>query len=304
MSGPYSGKWAAVNGISTVRDWSINDAHDSKPYVASNTKFGKGRRRGIESWDGSYNHYGHTPVVLPGELFQFIGYGAPTNNISGAGLRYVGNAMCQQNVITLNWGGGDIISVQESFNGHLALSEQGSSGAEILDATVPTVPQIACTKIEYSADGNDASFTEWGNLVQAVITLSCELQEYVNSSTVVTDSGVCRIWKGFRPGPIDWTLAVTEQNMDRSIFKKGDSRIFRVYVTDSLYYEFKWGMVKDFTGIQYNRETGAIVQQTVNIEMDGFDPTETTYDPNSIGQVLLPGGDQWFPIGAATGTGA
>lgn len=302
MSGPYSGKWAAVNGISTVRDWSINDAHESKPYVASNTKFGKGRRRGVESWDGSYNHYGHTPVVLPGELFQFIGYGAPVNNISGAGLRYVGNAMCQQVVITLNWGAGDILSVQESFNGHLALTEQGVSGAEILDLTVPTVPQAACTRIDYSTD-NGNNWSEWENIVQAVITLSCELQEYVNSSSGVTGPP-CRLWKGFVPGPIDWNIAVTEQNMDRTLFAKGDSLMFRVYVTDALYYEFKWGMVKDFTGIQWNRETGAIVQQTVNIEMDGFDPSETTYDPDSIGHVLLPGGDQWWPLGTGTGTGA
>jgi len=291
--GPYGGKWGVVNGVAEVRDWSINDAHDSKPYVDSATLFGHGRVRGIESWDGSYQHYGAVPVIMPGEIFQFVGYGAPLNFISGNGWRYVGNALCESAVINWNWGAGDIISVQESFKGHLNLTEQGSSGAEVLDSSTPNPPTIACTKIQYSTD-NGSNFVDWNSLLTAALTFSCALQEYVNSGTIVDDAGTCRIWKGYVPGPIDWKLAVTEQDVQRSLFKKSDNLVLRLFINGVNYYELKWGMVKDFTGISVNRETGAIVSQTVNIEMNGFS--------GSTGHILMPNGTTYWPGHTGTGT--
>lgn len=300
MGGPYSGKFGVVNGISTVRDFTINDGHTPNIYSASNTLFGVSQARGVEFWDGNFNHYGHSPVVLPGEIFQFIGYGAPINNISGSGWRYVGNAICESAVITWDWTAGGILSVVENFKGHLNLTEQGAVGASISDESIPSIPHVACTRIDYSANGSD--WTTWNNLAQAVLTLTCELQEYVNSSTTVDDNGTCRIWKGFRPGRVLWTLAVTEQELDRSIFAKGDVLQFRAYVSDTEFYLLKWGMVNDFTGIQVNRETGAIVQQTVNIGMHGFDTSAGSYAA-STGQVLLPSTEQWWPdLGSGSGT--
>ncbi len=298
MSGPYSGKFGVVDGQSTVRDWSINDAMDPKKYVASNTKFGQGSRRGVESWDGNFQHYGHTPLVLPGEQFSFLGYGSPINRSGGAGFRYAGDALVETAVINWNWAGGDILSVQVNFKGHLNLTEQGSSGAQIFDQTIPTVPVVACTKIEYSTD-DGVTFTEWENLVTAALTLSSKLVEYVDSSTVVDDSGTCRIWKGQRPGSIAWVLAVTEQNIDRSIFKKGDSLVWRCWVNGTEFYLLKWGMVEGFTNISVNPETNAIIQQTVNIGMDGFDPAAGNYS-NATGGILLPDASVWWPFGTGT----
>lgn len=301
MTGPYSGRWGVVDGITTVQNWTINDAMESKRYTASNTKFGKGSRRGVESWDGNYMRYGGVPVVLPGQQFAFLGYGAPVNNVSGTGWRYAGQALCEQAVVTWNWGAGDILTCQETFKGHLDLQEQGDTGAQVLDESVPTVPPVACTKIEWSPYDVD-NFNEWGFLVQAVLTMSMELQPYVNSSTVVDDGGICRIWTGQRAGIYDWTLSVTEQGMDRSLFVKGQKIQLKCYVDDTDFYLLKWGQVKDFTGIDVNPNTGAIIQQTVMIEMDGFDPAAGSY-ASATGEVLLPGGEQWWPFsGSGTGT--
>jgi len=299
MGGPYSGVAGSVNGISTVQDWSITDGHTPQEYSASNTLFGMGAVPGIEFWEGGYNHYGHTPVVLPGQQFYFIGYGAPLNNVSGSGWRYAGSALCNQAVINWNWASGAIIAVQESFKGHLDLVEQGDTGSQILDESIPTVPKIACTKIEYSLD--DSTFVEWDNLVSASLTLTNELQDYINSSTVVDDAGTCRIWTGRRRGRYNWTLAVTEQDVRRDLFSKGQVLMLRLYVTSSLYYELKWGMMRDVTGIQVNRQTGAIVQQTVNFSMCGMDTDAGSYAA-ATGHVLMPGGEQWWPL-TGTGTG-
>ena len=293
MPGPYGGKRAVVNGMSTVRDWSINDAHDIKKYVASNTHFGQGSRPGVQSWDGSFQHYGHTPVVMPGDLFSFLGYFGN----GGPGPRYAGDAMCEQVVVNWNWGSGDILNTQVQFKGHLDLDEQGGDGGQPLDQSVPTVPMVPCTKIEYSIDGG--AFEEWDNLVSAALTLTCALQSYVNSSTVVTVGGNCRLWTGQVAGPIAWSLAVTEQDVQRDLFIKGQSVDWKLYVTDVLFWRLRWGMVRDFTGLQASAETGAIIQQTCNVDMDGFDPTAGSYAA-STGYIKKPDGTTWWPFGTGS----
>lgn len=294
----HSGKFGVVNGMSTVRNWSITDSMAPKNYVASNTLFGTGRRRGVETWSGNFSHYGHTPSVFPGEQFEFIGYTAPNNDVTGPGLRYKGQALVENIQLNWNWGGGDIISAVVNFQGHVGLTIQ-AAGNELYDLVVPTVPPIYGTKIMYSTNGVD--FVEWENLATAQLTISCALQEYVNSSSVVAN----RIWTGRKSGPIDWTLAVTEQDVDRSKFSKGDDLILRLYVSATEYYELKWAQVAEFTGITVDRETGAIIQQTVNLNMNGFDPAALSYN-GSVGHILLPDGSQWWPAaqpGTGSGTG-
>ncbi len=284
--GVHSGKFGVVDGISTVRNWAISDVMAPQPYVASNTLFGTGRVKGIEEWSGSFGVYGSTPPVMPGESFSFLGYTAPTNDVTGNGMRYSGTALAENTKISWNWGSGEIIAVTVDFKGHLALA--AAVGAEIFDNAAPTVPPIAGTKITYSADGN--AWTELENLLSAELTITNALKEYVNSSTA---SGG-RIWKGQKSGPLDWALSITQQDVQRASFAKGDNVQLRLYVNDTEYYELKWGLVGEFSGLTVDRETGAIMQQTINLNMSGFN--------GSTGHIKLPGGSQWWPA-TEPGTG-
>lgn len=292
--GLHSGKFGVVNGASTVRNWSITDSESLQAYVASNTLFGTGRRRGVQEWSGSYSFYGHTPPVMPGDLFSFLGYTAPNDDVSGTGMRYSGQAMCENVNVNWSWQDGAIINGDVNFQGHLGLTSE--DGAEITDETVPVVPLIALGKIEYSKD-DGSTWTEWTNLLSASLTLSCSVQAYVNSSTVVSSA----LTTGRKSGPFDWTLAVTEQDVRRDHLSKGESIVLRLWVDTSQYWELMWGKVGEFTGLTVDRESGAIMQQTVNISMDGFDPDESTY-ANSYGHVLKPDGTEWWPGSAAPTT--
>lgn len=292
--GIHSGKFGVVNGKSTVRDWSITDSMSPVRYSASNTKFGMGSRRGVESWSGSFNHYGHTPLAMPGDSFSFLGYTAPDDDVSGAGMRYSGTAFVESAVINWDWATNAIINGAIAFQGHMALTAE--VGAQVKDQTVPTVPVPVGTKIEYSSD-DGGTWTEWDNLLNASLTFSNALQSYVNSSTAIAG----RLWTGRLAGGIDWALSVTEQDARRDRFTKGDSLVFRLYVTDALYYELTWGQINDFTGLNVNRESGAIMQQTVGITMDGFDPAEAAY-ADATGSIFLPGGTKWWPATYGTGS--
>lgn len=276
--GVLSGKYGVVNGKTTTRQWSINDNHAPKRYRASNTKNGAGRRNGIRSWSGSFNQYGAVPSVMPGALFTFSGYTAPTTGVLGTnGLIYTGTAIVDSVVITWNWGSGDILSMVTNFSGHLDLAS--SEAGALTDATAPTVPPICGTKITYDDTGD----VEWENLLQATLTISAENQSYVNSST--------GCWTGKTPGPIDWTASVTEQEVLRDILNIGDDYEFKFWVDDTDFWKLKWGKVKEFTGITVDMEGGGIIQRTVPLEMQGFAESN-----GAAGSITLPGAvSAWWP---------
>lgn len=281
--GVHSGRFGTVDNVKTVRDWNINDSGTLAEAVASNTAFAKARRPAIEDWTGGFKYYGSLPPVMPGELFPFVGYMAPDNDAGGAGQRYSGNAIASQLIANWNWQNGEILNQQIDFGGHLALAS--ASGAVVLDEEDPDLPIVGGTKIEFSL--NDADWEEWTNLLQATFTLTNALQTYVNSSTYVGG----RSWTGRKPGNLDWTLAVVEQDVIRSRFNKGDQVALRLYVSGEDFWLLKWGIVKEFTGITVNRETGAIIQQTVNIEMNGVN-----IDDASLGTITLPDESEWWPV--------
>jgi len=292
--GIHSGKFGVLDGVSTVRNWSINETMSPHDYVASNTLFGTGQRPGVHEWNGNFGIYGYQPSVLPGQSFSFLGYTAPNDDVTGTGLRYSGTALLETLKIAWGWQNAEIINATADFKGHLALT--AADGIERYDVAVPVVPTVIGTKIMYSSDG--VTWAEWDNLISAELTLTCKLLEYVTSSTYVSS----KAWKGQKPGPVTWSLSVTVLDTIRSILQIGTSYQFRCYVTSSLYFELKWGQVNEFSGLQVDRETGAIMQHTVNIGMNGFDPAAVTYAA-SVGHVLMPDTTQWWP-GVQPGTGS
>lgn len=284
--GPHSGKFAVIDSINTVRNWQINDQQSNPKAVASNTQNGTARRQGISSWAGSFNCYGHTPVVMPGEFFDFLGYTAPNDDAAGsAGTSYAGNAIVDSVVITWNWQNGDILSHVVNFSGNLALTVNDAEAA-FEDATDPELHSICGTKIEYSTD--DTTFYELKNITQATLTITAANQAYVNSSTVCGT--------GRRAGPIDWTLALNQQDTKRTgaaaafVVLKNTDYAWKLYVDGTDFWKLKYGMVRDFTNITCDRESGAIIGRTINVEMNGL-------VGSTVGYITAPGAEtNFWPI--------
>jgi hypothetical protein len=256
--GVHSGRFGVVDGISTVRNWSINDVSAPQKFVASNTLNGAGRRKGIRSWSGSFGVYGHTPPVMPGEFFAFAGYTSPDDDVSGDGTVYTGDAVVDSIALTVNWQNGEIISNVVNFSGHLVLT---NSTDEYLDVTAPTVPEVCGAKIQHDA-ATPGTFADWENIAQATLNISAANGSYVNSST--------NCWTGRKAGPVDATLSVVEQETSRSDLDIYDDVQIKLYVTASLFWHFKWMHLKEFSNISVDRESGAILSRTANFEKNGF----------------------------------
>lgn len=286
----HSGRFGVLNGVSTVRNWSINDLSSPQRFVASNTLGGSGRRPGARDWNGSYGAYGGNPGVMPGEAFSFSGYAAPDNDTAGGvGTIWAGTAIVDSVAITWNWANQEIISHVVNFSANGALTSSASQTA-LSDATTVDAPAPCGTKITYGTPGSGGFGTDWENLVQAVLTITAENQTYVNTDTVV--SSEC--WTFRKAGPIDWTLAVTEQNSDGlpTDVDIAQDEEFQILVDETDFWHLKWGHVGDASGLTVDRETGAIIERTVNIAMSGF-------VGGSTGNITVPGAvSDWWPFAA------
>lgn len=285
--GIHSGKTGVVNDQSTVRNWSIVDTLTLPKFVASNMRFGTGRRRGVGSWTGNFGQYGVTPTVLPGDIFSFLGYTAPTNDTPGTnGERATGDAIVNSVQLNWNWRGGEILNSVVNFAGHLAVTF--AQGADIDDDTDPNVPEVGGLIIEYNIGGG---WVTMDSIVSAALTISADNKDYVNSGTYVGVYPNGQLWTGRKSGPIDWTLAIVQENEIRGAYalQKGMDVQLRLYIDNTDFWLLKWGKVREFTNLNVDIETGNILGRTINIDMNGHDGT-------GLGEITLPGeSTPWWP---------
>lgn len=279
--GVHSGRFSVIDGVSTMRNWSINDTADTKAFAASNTKGATGRRRGNKDWTGNVGAYGGKPVHMPGDVFNFAGYTAPDNDTDGGtGAKLSGSAVVESVVINFNWDGGDIISHAINFGANGALTKQSGQVA-LTDTTDPDTPEIIDLPITLFSSGS--GFVELHNALNATLTLKREMKTYRNSSTAGQT--------GRTTGNLDWSLSVAVQDSDPhgQPFQPNDIVQVRLYTSETEYWELVYGRVKEFTGIQVDRESGNIIGYTINIDMSTHD------DSNNLGHILLPGGATYWP---------
>lgn len=275
--GVTAGKFGVINGVTGVRQWSINETQATNKVVASHTAGGTARSQGIDSWTGSFNAFGALPIWLPGDLVSFTGYCGPSSGVYGSvGETRVGQILVNSVVITWNFQTGELISHVVNFEGHLALT---TGTGTFLDSATPEFPPLCGVQVSTFVS---PTRTPIENITQATFTITATNTAYVNSSTL------CQT--GRKPGPVDWTLALVIQQPEKPL-DIGSNHIFHLGVDPAVandVWELKWGMVKEYTNLTVNRETGEIMSQTMNVEMNG-------YVDDTLGHILKPDGTTYWP---------
>jgi hypothetical protein len=281
--GVHSGKYGAAktnsDAIAATRNWSINESAANTPFVASNTKGGTGRADGVTDWSGSYNAFGGIPAVLPGEVFDFMGYTAPDSDIEGEnGVCIGGEAIVDSIAIQWAWDSGQIISHTVNFSavGELEITDDVIED----DNEVEVVSSLQGAKVVFVGIGGSGSGDdEVCNILNATLNLLAANQTFNNSCTGGNTSR--------KAGVKDWNLALSLQDNSRAgLVLKQDVEI-QLYIDEENYWHLQWGKIRDFTGLTVDVETGAIISQTINIDMNGFVDGE-------VGVVEV-GDTQWWP---------
>ena len=280
----HSGRYGAIDGVASLRKWSINEGYTTQKSVASNTKSGTNRNKGIYDWTGSYSAFGSVPAAMPGETLSLSAYKSPSAaGLTSAGDIFSGTILVTQVAITWDFKTNAPISHEVQFGGDGALTM--TTGALITDAsTVEEEPPCLGKIVTFSG-----SETRIPHVTQAVLTFTREAKTSVNSGTSA-GSGACLTAR--RPGAaIDWTLAITtEDGNENTVLASGSILNFRCYVDGTDYWDLKWGLMGQRSGLTVDRESGNIIGQTHNAEMKGF-------NAGTVGHIKKPGEvTAWWPV--------
>lgn len=283
----HTGRFGMVDGGVAIRNWSINEGYATNKSVHSGTAFGSDRENGPYDWTGQFGAYGHSPIVMPGEYLDLDAYKAPdAADDEDNGEIYSGSIYIESVAITINFQTNEIISHIVTFGGNGDLTI--SNGTLIEDANAVANFTPCAGKIVTFVSGTPDVETILQYVTQATLTFSKPGITSVNSGTTA-GSGKCITTR--HPGSaIDWTMSIsTEEGNRNSSLVPGSNHKFRVYVTASNFWELVWGKVKDITGLTVDRETGAVIAQTYNVEMK-------SHLSGVAGNITKPGaGSAWWP---------
>lgn len=277
-----SGVGGAIDGVGTVRKWTLSASAEVTMWVASGSKQGTSRVAGARDWTGSYDAYGHTPTHMPGDSFTFTGSYDGTNGWTGP---------AKVESVTINWNQ----ETSEPISHTVAFSSDGAitlGAAAATDATTPQPsPSVGCI-IKAADPSATPSYVEINDIRSATLTITRALKPYRSSSTV---SGGESRTKRVVGGAFDFTFSYSLYEGDPSnLFEPNAVKHFQVFVdtVPTLHWELKWVRMTELSDIEVDHETGELVGATQNGEMCGFtdiatvstegklaDPTPTTIWP-------------------------
>lgn len=216
--GVISGIGGAVNGESTVREWSIESNEDLQEYIASNTAAGTGRIIGNEDWSGSYSGYGWEPAIFPGDTFTFTGSVDGTNGVTGS-------AMCESVDIELDIEGGAIMQYVVNFAGNGALTLGAAAASDSTDPSVRSTITHATVELETALGSPESWDSPIADVRRITINIAMNNPSYASSST----AGVMKRVRG----SIDATVNVSLYTDDPSTLPaKGTPAKIRIRTKD------------------------------------------------------------------------
>lgn len=274
--GILNGVLGAVDGIDTIRSWSVDTIADIQKLIASNTKGGPLRLPGNKDWSGNYTAYGHTPLKMPRDTFTFHGSLDGANGVEGA-------AIVESVEIAIDIEGGLPISHTVNFSAMAALDLNAEK--VVGDAVDPAVFPAIQRKVEIGTVAAEPDWTDVDNVRTITLGFSAENPSYVSSGT---EGHTKRL-----AGNIDGTLSFDVYEGDPGLLIPINTvKIVRVYVTSTLFWELKWMTFREASGIEVNREDGTLIGATLNADFNGF--TEIA-EVLTEGHIINPATETWWP---------
>ena len=246
-----------ASAVTQCRKWSIGVNTETQPYASSATKKGHGRVVGNADWKGSYNTYGFLPAVMPGDSFVFHG---SLDGVKGVN----GTALCESVEIVWDIENGKIIEHTVEFAANGVLTEGAETG--VADTTVPNPPTAVGCVIKITPLGGVEATIDEVRTMRLKITRAS--QAFVGSAVAGQKRRVATNW--------DFEVSYTCYQNDLSALPQPNSIAqLKLYCTDPgastpLWWDLKWVMFKETSGVDVDIEGGTLVGATVTGDMNGF----------------------------------
>lgn len=282
--GDYTG--SSLTRYSRIRNWSITRTSNPQTRVYSGTRYGTQRTGGFTDITGSFEGFGGNPPLWVGDSFTFFGYTAPTSGVPCTeGYAYHCPAIVDS--ITINWdwtAENNGVTWSASFAANGALTEVDDFDDPCDDAVYCDYNPCDLTFVLKDPCNSDA-VVEFCNIVSASLTFTSALDRFSNSSTN------CQVQSA--AGPIDWTLAVVDENPYNVLTLNADYWITILVSTTPTSWSLKWGKFVGESDLRVDTEAGAMIGKTNNFAMQAVN----CCTPGSPvrGAIINPAGNTVWP---------
>ena len=279
----FSGRLAAIDNVTTVRDWRVSIDSDVQNFVASNTKGMQGTVKGNRDWNGSFNCYGHTPPIAfkPGEEVAFLGSYDGAKGLSG-------QILIDSIEITIDIEAGSIIGYTVNFSGNGA--PDIDADAVVTDATMPDVYSSSQNcKVEAADLPAISEYSEVEHLRTVTITISADNVSYVDSST----GGWTKRKKGNLSCEISLTFYAEDNDLSNATeLYPNTLKKIHIHVDDGEYWELDCIIFSNLSDILLDREAAAMVGFSIDGSFTAYydDGTEMVE-----GSITDPADNEWWP---------
>lgn len=298
-SGPRSGRHGSVavgaSALHSIRNWNLNAIENHEARVLSSTRAGTMRFPGVADWNGSFEGFGGTPPVFPGDQVALSLFAGPDTGVFGAtGLVYFGNAIIDSLTITWQWQPTVVVSWSANYsaNGCLAYNTD-----EYYDTILECVAQACSMKAMYQDEcsagsgsgtfgASDGEFTELANVESITLTFTANNLVVVNSSTNCCTER--------EPGTLDWTLAIVDQEQ-YPILDYDTYYHWHLYTTATEYWCVAYSLLQDVSNVRVDMESGAIITKTNTLAMASHACCTGDQSSSRIGVVTDPAGATHWP---------
>lgn len=266
--------------VHAMGKWSVDLPSDAPEFSSTATAKGKARVAGNSDWSGSVEAYGHTPVIKPGDAFAFHGSLEGVNGISG-------NVIASGVAINIAQEGGEPIKHVISFEGNgvpTLGAEAGVADAVVQTPYSPLELPVKWTAIE-TATPVEVTLAD---VRSVALSISRVLHPYASSSTAKVKKRIA--------GPWDSEATVAFYVTDPALIPvRGLMYTLKLYATASTYWDINYAILQDISGIEVDRETGAIIACTLKFMFSSVGMVGAAPGTPTAGYIKAPGAVSWFP---------
>ena len=281
-----SGKYAYVEGIPCTQGWGVNRQSTASRYVASCTPDGSAAVEGNISEMGSVNGLGYLPPMPTEDNFEFIGVvSAKAAEI----INWCGDVLIADTTITLPVASGTPISWSSSFGvqGELAENPEYHTGAYLDDSRDPA-PSAKWGKIAVETVIDEGDWED--------IAIQGATMKFSRGSAQTIEAGLTYHTAGNLEAEI--SFEIQDDDRGNPLLQVNAIKTVRVYVTETLYYQFDAILFSNQSNFKVDRASNNIIGYTMNGIWTAL-RDKAGSGPNDLGEIVYPSGDVFYPTGSS-----
>lgn len=271
-----SGKYAYVDGVPCTAAWSSTQTSQDVRYNASCAPGGSVVAEGNKSETGNLKGYGYNALLPSDEDMAFVGVASAK---LGELVNYIGDVLIYETSINIPVKAGGPISWQSNWGAQGLLTKE--TATQYLDDN--RVPAASGKNGKISIEGTLASntFTDVDGVQDINLIFRMPVTETVVDGEILREAGNLEC---------DLNFQVENDDREVALYALDTFKRVRVYVTPSLFFlldAVKWGEKSNYS---VNREGAPMISYQVNGQWSAL----ITRSPAALGQILLPGGSEYY----------